>query len=340
MIIVDLKTTSALTYDLVKGYMMDGQLLTNAIVYKMSDEEKTFGPLAGVIVKIAAKHKDPQPGKSFECIQDVLDEKMLSSFYRDLLVPAAYGLYDALWHLRGNRDQWKQTGYGISCASKFMCPYFNLCAMGEEVSMDEFVKDERLIITLDDLVKPDASWKQEKKQGEEKKLAALPDSAPEKEAIAEKRLKISAKKNEGTAALYTLITSWCRLDPQLQSSKFLVEGHTEKSVKAALAIAAAGAHAEGMEVVCPLVGFDGPRDREVKFTIGKRGVAWATPTGKAQISWKAIADAIVDGPDGVKWWDLSRLEQPVSGGSIPSPTAVPPVLPGLPPPPAPPSVGG
>ena len=334
--VCDLKTTARLSYDLIKGYALDGQLMTNLVCYMLSGEVEKFGPLAGVIVKIAAKHAHPEPGKSFERVRDSVDDRALSFFYRDELMPMAYTLVEKLLgpNVSQGKEAWPMNRK--ECVGRFLCPYFNLCAFGEtEYELSRYKVDSHRIIDVSNFLEPSKEWKAREKasasaststsgtstttaEGEAQSPATV-DEAGQKRAQ-----KAAIKKAAGDKVLAELLAHM-RTNDWLQPRVFLIAGHTEKSVKAAVALALKEIFVLGTRMTW------GVEDAATAVTSAERGLAWSARGTKSVITWTSMAEAIVHGKeiDGIDWWDPSMLNQNALPGS-PEPAT-------LPAPPAPPA---
>jgi len=364
MHISDHKTTSALTADLVKGYALDGQLMTNAVCYIESEEEQ-FGPLRGVIVTIAAKHKTPGP-QSFVRVVDGIDRQSVATFYKDELVPLATELVRRLTDASYLEDITKWPMNRMQCAAKFPCPFFELCAFGEAESY-KFVADPKRQLRVEN---EEMFWKP--KKGFKTTLLAA-QVAPEEQVqlqtkSEEKKVAAAARKQKkgdlGKLVQGALVDYIADLK-HFQPSRYLVSGHTEKSVKAKLIEAISttfratfdaniAASTDGDTKGRPDIALAvAPEDNapEISFTIlpqkGDRGLSWVSEDAKGTLTWRALAEDLCH-----DWWSLDNLQQTVSAAPpAPPPMAstplppmqpvpqvvaapVPPPTPAAPPPPA------
>lgn len=297
--ILDRKTATAATRDLIYGYAMDGQFLTNAVVYKRSDEEERFGPLLGVQVAAAIKHKTPSE-KSYFRVEATINLDDAVDFYKDELVPYATELYRRLSDpaVRGDRSCWAKNH--SQCSGKYMCPYFDLCANGEDSMFADiyFKVSERRKFNLDSLaLPPKGTVKAEPKEAD-----------PEKEAK-------KARKTELTNLATATLVAICSNMPQCAKNCYLTPGHTETSVKSQLTVVLGALWPVQHAWLTELQGL------AFRYTVKGDGIAWsvseekkgpeAAPakgrpktkleTHRGALSWKGLASAICK-----DWWDLSK----------------------------------
>ena len=292
--ILDRKTATAATRDLIYGYAMDGQFLTNAVVFQRSDEEERFGPLLGVQVAAAIKHKTPSE-KSYFRVEATINVAEAATFYKDELVPYATELYRRLSDpaVRGDRNCWPRNH--SQCSGKYMCPYFDLCANGEDsLIADIYYKvSERRKFNLDSLALPPKG-----------KAVTEPVIDPVKEAKKERKIEI------GNLISAALTASFQNL-PQFDKRRFLVPGHTDVSVRTALI-------AE-LQVIWPVqhAWLWDLQGLPFKCTVKSDGIGWSVvepvkeevdrkkkakgETYRGALSWKALATLICK-----DWWDLSK----------------------------------
>lgn len=219
--VVDRKSASALTYDLTKGYSMDGQFLMNALVYKRSDEPEKFGPFVGMIFSVAAKHKDPHPDKSFFRVETVVEEETLEKFHKEELIPYATEFYRRLAseRIRGDINQWPKNH--SQCVGRYgCCYYFDLCDVGGSTVMEAmFKQDPGRIFTLDKLWEPPPEAKRKAKTLDGKTIAAKAD----------RQKKAEHKKRIAGLVLDAFVSAACSMD-LFQPKAYMVVGHTQKSV--------------------------------------------------------------------------------------------------------------
>lgn len=315
--IYDHKTASALTYDMTKGYGMDPQFLTNAMVFMRSDEPEKFGQLNGVIVGVAAKHKDPTD-RSFFRIETTVDEAAIDEFYATEFRPTAIELYrrlsDQAW--RDDKSRWPKNH--SQCVGRYgCCRFFDLCDVGGESVMEGMFKvDESRILNLEAFAEPPAETKR-----------AAREADPKGAAAAEARKSKADERNRLKDLLLTAFSSSLQTMELFHPSGYLVPNHTERGVLNQLVetlkkawVSESGEYPEPYEY--------GP-DAEGNFyvmTIGEKSIKWVLKVpepveeppvdGKKKkkakkpaamrgtLSYKAVAEAICK-----DWWDLSNLEQ-------------------------------
>lgn len=311
--VVDRKTASQLTYDLTKGYAMDGQFLMNALVYKRSSEERDFGPFVGMIFAVAVKHKEPSPEKSYFRVETSVEDETLNEFYCDEIRPYAIELYRRLAspEYRGNPRLWAKNR--ASCVGRYgCCRFFDACDAGGESIIDALYRvDEKRIFDLEKLAEPPVEVKRAARATDPKKQAA-------EEA---RRGRSELKKHHAT--LLTATFRAAALDmPHFKSERYLVPNHTRKTVLDQLVLTLGGLWAEGTSFP---FGPDG-EGNNYQLTVTAKGLSWhldllepapepapvqgkkgkkaAKPLAvKGAISWKNIAEAICQ-----DWWDLRNLE--------------------------------
>ena len=313
-------TTSSMTQDLIKGYLLDGQLMQNCFIFR-EVEEPLFGKLRGFIVTIAAKHKNPGP-QSFHRVRDVVDDAVLGTFYKDELLPRATELLRRLTDegVRKDVSQWPMNRQ--ECVRKFVCPYFNMCAYGET---SDYYIDEKRIFDPSTLSKPKSGYKGVLIAPAESETAAETRTATRKS-------KADYKKEFATQLAQSLAVNLAPR-PQFAREFHLVAGHTEKSVQASLidqcilTFRKAFAQSGGVdaEVDWPVEGIP------VKLHLKPKGLGFICDAGKGTLSWKDIIASISK-----DWWSLDKLDPATAAKELRAQapaTSAPPL-----PPPPPPSV--
>jgi hypothetical protein len=275
---------------MTKGYAMDPQFLNNALVYLKSGEVETFGPLAGIIVCVAAKHKDPSPEKSYFRIETPFDERAVMEFYQYEVKPFAIELYRRLTspEIRGDCSQWPKKR--TSCVGRYgCCEFFELCDVGGENFLEAmYAVEPNRILDVERFAEPPAGVK---------RAARAATMTPEKKAAAEKR----KTKKEETDALGAIILETFRNAalslPLFDSKNYLVANHTEKLVREKLIENLRGAWP--VDTAFPL---DDGQGHRFDLIITEKAVAWSCAGFKGKMTWKVIAEAICR-----DWWDMARL---------------------------------
>lgn len=302
--IVDRKTAGALTYDLTKGYAMDGQFLMNAVVFRRSTEEREFGPFRGMIFSVAVKHKEPAVDKSYLRVHTTVEDDALEAFYQTELRPFASELYRRLStpEIRGDMSRWATNR--AACVGRYgICPYFDLCDYGGMSVIDAFYDvDPKHAFNLEKLAPPPADVRRASRTNDMAKQAA-------EEA---RRKKLDEKKRVGAMLIVDLRASLLAL-PNFDRQLFLVPNHTPKTVKDQLFQVLRELWPQGTKFP-----FRDSSDESREFTIevAEKGFVWdlrtkATETAassliaKGTIVYKTMADWICQ-----DWWDISKLQPP------------------------------
>lgn len=285
--IVDFKTAKALTYDLTKGYSMDGQFLTNALVYRQQGE--VFGPLTGVIVSIIAKHKTMTKDSLFR-VHTMADEGSVAEFYRDEIRPWSIEIYRRLssQEMRDDMSRWPKCR--ASCVGPYgPCFYFDICDTppgGEDAVMaDMYRVDASRIKDVTQFLEPSA---------EHKRSAGKTD-----QEVAQDTDKREAARQERAALKRTIVTAFAAgvsSYPEFQSSAYLQNGAKPKDVRSALAGALQGAWSIGTRFELMLLG-DDPDDK-AGFIITSKGISWVARGKRGSWTFKSFASELSR-----SWWD-------------------------------------
>lgn len=312
--VCDHKTASALTYDLTKGYAMDGQFKTNALVFLKSTEREQFGPLNGIIVSVAIKHKDPAP-KSLHRVETAIDEKAIEEFYQYEIKPYALEFYRRLSseRYRGDRNLWpRNTSH---CVNRYgCCQFFDLCDIGGYSVLESMFKvDEKRQFDISRLADPPI---------EVKRASKLSD--PKKKAAEEARKERAAKRKEYQEALLAAFSASVQNIDWFDSKLYLSHNNTDKQVMEQLVESLSSAWPVGTAFNYPLQDEEGNPTDSFKMTVTEKGVSWVqdlpvpepevdasgkkkktkkvTPH-KGVLTYKRIAEAICQ-----DWWDLDRVD--------------------------------
>lgn len=319
MYVCDWKTTAAMTQDLIKGYLLDGQLMQNCFIFR-EVEESLFGTLRGFIVTIAAKHKNPGP-QSFHRVRDTVNDEQLRMFYKTELLPRAVELIRRLTDEDVRKDVTCWPMNRQECVGKFLCPYFDMCAYGETA---DYYVDERRILNPAKFAKPPKDYK-----GTIARPPVEVVTASEERATARKS-KTEAKKLMA-ARIVESLEKVLREQKAFARERFLVAGHTEKTVHAQLidtcilSFRNSFASSGGVDATLtwPLSAAEGD---SVELYLKQRGLAFASDEGRGQIYWKDIATAICK-----DWWNLSHLTPERAAAELKAtPMSAPPAPPALP----------
>lgn len=114
--IIEHKTASSETRQVLEGWWLDGEILGEVYAYKLSGLDKVYGPLVGVCVNITFKTKVPK----FRRVEVVVTDDLVEAFARDI----------AWW--KGSRSACKSTGVWPrklqGCISRYdTCTFFDHC---------------------------------------------------------------------------------------------------------------------------------------------------------------------------------------------------------------------
>jgi hypothetical protein len=292
--LMDWKTTSAITYDLITAYGMDYQFLVQCAIFKLGNYEQVFGPLRGIYVGLAAK-RSKEPGyDDYQRIESPMSNDVVDDFIVHELVPTVTELHEMFMDDKTVAD--------ISCWPKDKrlcvgrwgaCDFFNYCDRSESV---DYVVDEHHIITPDFFRKPPTDYRPAEIPGLElaiRKTKAKPAAAKGK-----------PEDTEEAGILAASIGHQIETDDifaALRKENFLTPGHTFQSVQRALsaslkqfylssALAKTKFHMAGHE-----------------WKYQKTGIAWVKNTpggeGKGRVTWSALSARICKD----YWFNLSTV---------------------------------
>ena len=273
--LLDWKTTSAMTMDLVEGYGMDFQFLTQCAIFKLGNYERVFGPLRGIMVGLASKKhiKSPQYD-DFQRVESPMSPATVDAFIEEELRPVAAELYGKLLDsgCRADISQWPRDRR--QCMGRWgKCDYFEYCDSGAE---SLYTIDKSRIVDVNFFVKPPPGWSA---KGE----LASTEKKPKATATA-------ATETEETHMLSSSLLHQIETDDAfmpLRKENFLTPGHTLQTVSRALGATLKQFYAEAANQKMTFH----EHSREWKFQ--KTGVAWKTAAGdKGRVSWGALATRI------------------------------------------------
>lgn len=114
--IIEHKTASSETRQVMEGWWLDGEILGEVYAYKLSGLEQIFGRLVGVCVNLTFKTKEPK----FRRVEVVVTDDLLDQYAKDI----------AYW--KGSRSACKTTGIWPrklqGCISRYdTCTFFDHC---------------------------------------------------------------------------------------------------------------------------------------------------------------------------------------------------------------------
>ena len=312
--ILDEKTAGRMSHRTIRGYLLDGQFMTNAVVFINSRADLAFGRLNGVIVSVAVKHAEPEPSKSLAREELPLIWDATQEFYTEQLLPGVVRLYRKL--VRPDREDkklWPKTIATHHCQGPYgLCPYFDVCAYGDSMTMnvEQYKKDEGRILKLEVLLPPpkdlpmepmplDTPELAEKLKGEQEKKAAK--AASRKRVTPEEKEAVLAALRSG----YLSLTN-ANGTPTLAPEVYMGPGVTEAKMLAAVAKTLENTYALETQWKVPV---QMPSDVEqVEFVIAAKGVSWRVKNGKATSTWRQIAASICS-----KWWDPANVVAALGG---------------------------
>jgi len=320
--IEDLKTALRNDVALTKGFGMSTQFLIYQFVYLNSDSVEKHGPLLGVIVSIAFKHKQPTESKSVQRLDVPLAMDAMLDFYHADFKPKLLRYYELLSREdRNNEKLWPcNRSPGCSGGRYGLCPYFDLCDMGNGSLLDvggliesEYEVHQGSIVNVKDL------WTPPK---EVKARRGIPIEPRQEEQVqaqtkaGERAKKRTAKSVKADIALELLVTALKqqRANPNtdallLDPANFLVPNHTEASVKDKLEELVGAVLREDQVFALPL----SPSGGTVGYATSAKGCSWSVEGEngkpmKGSFTRKRIAEAICKG-----WWDVSRFAPTLPG---------------------------
>ena len=282
--LVDHKTSSAITQDLVEGYGMDFQFLTEAAVLTLGGHEEVFGQFRGVIVTIACTSKKNPTFDDFVRIESPIPKESLAAFIEYELKPLAAECYERVTNdeTRGDEHNWPMDRR--QCIGRWgRCDMFEYCDRASSI-MYKIVPER--ILTKEFLEKPPRGW-----SADAPEETASPVQKP-------KAKKLPAELSEQTGLLAKAILSQIESGdiPKLTKENFIVPGHTFQSVMKGLS---AGLRATYETLAAekktfPLEGLE--------WRFAKTGCAWRSASGeKGRTTWKGVAEWICRH----SWFDLS-----------------------------------
>jgi len=311
--VVDHKTTSSMTHDMVKGYAMDGQFLMNALTFLRAGGMAEFGPFTGMIYSLAAKHKRPDLEKSFRRVETVTDDAHLAEFYKQEVKPWATELWRRVHsdRVRGDRNLWPKKH--SSCVGRYgCCKYFNVCDVGGSSLLDTLFRvDPDQVLTPDKLqLPPPAAKKQLRGNTKPADMTAKEAKKRQKEGMAASVLQLFCQAAGG----------W----PLFDHRAYLGRGKTQPQVVELLVTNLKTAWESG--TTFPF-GPD-PTGNHYAIDVRERGLGWqfqkpAQNVGEAdkdykkrvsglsfkgQMTWKQIAN-IISG----EWFSFDNLDPNTAG---------------------------
>uniref|UniRef100_A0A6H1Z8H6 Putative PD-(D/E)XK nuclease superfamily protein n=1 Tax=viral metagenome TaxID=1070528 RepID=A0A6H1Z8H6_9ZZZZ len=310
--LVDHKTSSSLTRDLTSGFGRSFQFRTYAMGYIFSGAEAEFGPMQGVMVNIAVKHKKIDPD-CFQRIKSPYGRNNAEAFLHGEIEPLASELWRRLQDERYHNDPSLWPEKTTSCIGRYRCDYFDICDSG---LWSDFVRcPERSLLNKEWAKLPKSSSSSSKKSDEAK------PQDPKK--LRKKQLQEMVVASVATGFLQNIdggVAGW----ESLKKENFLKEGYTDKTVLADLATAMAAMYEpftrKGAKKVTYQQAVEGCASAQMTFK--KSGLSWLLEDGTAEginpktkqlaqlpvmvkgsLTWKHIAEWIVNNV----WFNLQEV---------------------------------
>lgn len=120
--IVESKTTSALSRDLIESFGFDPQLLSQNFIWRKGGLDKIYGPLNGFIINIMVKTKIPQ----FERLEIKLEDRDVDRF-EGILTANLKRIYSKLKRDSNDENLWPLNL--SACRQRFgSCQFIDLCS--------------------------------------------------------------------------------------------------------------------------------------------------------------------------------------------------------------------
>lgn len=289
--LVDWKTCSWITKDLIEGYGRDYQFLTQSAIFRLGNYEQVFGPLRGIIVGLAAKKRKDPIFDDIMRIEAPMPPQQISEFIEDELKPEALRIYKKLCDPDERADMHRWPKDSRHCVGRYgQCDFFDYCDRGAACN---YKIDSSRIVTPDWFAKPPKGWVPEdggtqvaveNKKKRTKKVKGNPSETPNCDVLA-KSIELQISTIPGFE--------------KLRKENFLTPGHTYQSVQRQLG--------QSLKTF-----YEGSAAQKVKFNLEaiewrfqKTGCAWQDAQGnKGRVSWGAVSDWICRHV----WFDLSKAE--------------------------------
>lgn len=286
--IADHKTAHALTYELTKGYGMDGQFKLNALIYRRA-EAAQYGPLAGVIVSIIAKHKRMTPDSLFR-EYTTADEASVNDFFENELRADGIRYYEMLADEAVKNDPRRWPKNHAACVGRYgCCPYFDICDTppgGEEAIIAAcYRQDPTWMKDVRDFIEPPP----EVRRTAGKTAEQLSNEQASRDAKKEQRARIK------DGLVEVLKTTFGQYE-QFQARTYVKDGVDKKTVKADLTKALESAWEVGTHF-----SLNADNGLVLNITITAKGISWNTDGMRGTLGWGSIAGEFVK-----DWWDLQK----------------------------------
>jgi len=309
IIIVDRKTAGRKDHSTTKGYGMDGQFLTNDLVFRMSGEEEEMGQLISMIFAVAIKHKKPT-AESYHRVEVSVSNETRQEFLQDDIAPWAAELYRRVANkaIKDNEKRWPKNR-AVCRGTYGLCPYYDVCDEGGQAYLDEnFWIDKGRILSLDKLWEPDAAAKRRLTGGNSGQTAAVDARKARSEQKAAAQEMLTAMFLGSLSAL-----------ERFQDERYLGGGADEKRVLDAVQADLSTVWAEGTQM--PDYGPD-PEGRYYTLDVRAKAMGWQMQpppknpeetdkdykkrckdfSFKGSMTYKALAEAMI-----APWFSIDNL---------------------------------
>jgi len=287
--LVDHKTCSNMTRDLIEGYGMDWQFNVQATVFEEGGYASELGPLQGTIVNLLSKGRKTPTPDSYARPRAPLSRRGLAAFKTQQLAPLAGEVYRRIASSDDYRDD--ETNWPKDyrqCNGRWgRCEYFSVCESCESPRSD--------VVNV-------AFKRSSERVASVSKFLLEEEEAPKQRAAkkAAKEKKLDPASDEMTGVWAKMLLGQLDSTPQvyapLLKDNFIIPGHTRDSVLRGLTEALRAVYLPFSE-------------KKVKqqyngalWSFAKSGISWKTDDSKGRVTWKGLATWITDNI----WFDLSQ----------------------------------
>jgi hypothetical protein len=301
--IVDHKTASSISSDLLIGYGVEYQFLCYGTGYIESGLEDIYGKLNGFSVQIIAKRPETVTSKNLVRGKIPMAKQGLATFYKDELLPDAISMYTRLTSPdREDKDNWPQVRK--LCKGQYgLCDYFELCEKGLNIAEFNYKQHDEFKCLPESLSEPTKTSNKESTLlpllGD--KAAAFIDvgkaekaskKAGQKSAASEKATKVlTAYVDMMWAAITNVSPGW----EAFHQANFIRPGLTKAKIEKAIVDQWKKTFVphEGSDYRIPVPTPDGQIDLSIK----KNGLCGTISVDEANvavtISWKMIGAEVI-----------------------------------------------
>jgi hypothetical protein len=314
---LDYKFLRSITAKSLTAYANSGQFKTNAVAYnkglvdvvdqkgKVADRvpaPEYFGPLAGVVAHLIAKHKEMKDS-SMQRVTANTTPELLDEFETTELIPTAVELYSRLAspELRSDPKAWPRNH--TACVSQYgVCPFFDVCDVG--LSAADRIISEMFEVNRGRIKDPEAFAQPPSEVKKAKRESSM--SEAELDRAARDKAHRAQLKDSYAKAVLDGLARW--LESTFPAGQYLKQGLTQKVVQKNLKEAL---EVWGKQLVESWGGMDLPLGNVTGLGDGLTAKVTAAPRGfktvctdgiqkmTKAVSWKLVAEAISE-----KWWDV------------------------------------